>query len=94
MTMALIMNLGGIPPIINFIAKIIVLKEIISMKIVRMASTALIVRAINLYIYIRMVNPMLILTHRKIQKNTKENKPLINTTMLMVIISPLIIIVI
>lgn len=59
-------NLAGIPPIAGFLAKWMVFREVLKLKIFLLITIFLVIRRINLFIYLRFIN--LILTKNFIKK--------------------------
>lgn len=66
-----IVNLAGIPPLGNFLVKIFIAYERVKIFLVLLFRIIIVVRRINLYIYIRMANRILI-KNRLPRKNNKE----------------------
>jgi NADH:ubiquinone oxidoreductase subunit 2 (subunit N) len=69
----IILNLGGIPPIIGFLAKWLVFSEALANKYTITIRMILIIRRLNLYIYIRMLNFIVIRQTQNKQKRPKKN---------------------
>jgi len=70
-------NLGGIPPRLGFVSKVTVLTEILKTKMIVISTFLLIVRSINIYIYIRIFNFVMIKKTEKTQilnKTSKKNE--------------------
>jgi NADH:ubiquinone oxidoreductase subunit 2 (subunit N) len=67
-TTILLANLAGIPPTSGFLAKWLVITQSLSQKIVALTSSILIIRSVNLYIYIRTFTPMIVKSFKKNQK--------------------------
>jgi NADH:ubiquinone oxidoreductase subunit 2 (subunit N) len=86
----LIINLAGIPPIPGFLAKWVVFYESLRINIKLFISSLLVLRRLNLYIYIRIIRNELIKRARKEQKNRTNLRYFINNIILMTMILPLI----
>lgn len=65
----LMINLAGLPPLIGFIAKWITFLEGVKIRIKTMVTILLVIRALNLYVYIRIVRVNTIKTSRRLQKD-------------------------
>jgi len=75
-TLVLMARLAGIPPLLGFLMKWMVLEKIAQNKIKTIPVFLLIVRAINLYIYLRIINPNLISNSHDSQKKAKKRTTL------------------
>jgi NADH:ubiquinone oxidoreductase subunit 2 (subunit N) len=69
-----ILNLAGIPPLAGFLAKWIVFREGIVLKIYFLITLLLIRRSVNLYIYMRVINFFITKNSDKTQKRNKQVK--------------------
>jgi len=72
--LAVIINLGGIPPMAGFISKWIVFSESIKHNILMIITFLLVTRSINLYIYIRLTNNQIIKNSLKAPKIPSKPK--------------------
>jgi len=72
--LAVIINLGGIPPMAGFISKWIVFSESIKHNILVIITFLLVTRSINLYIYIRLTNNQIIKNSLKAPKIPSKPK--------------------
>lgn len=84
-------NLGGIPPRLGFISKVIVINEILKNKMAIMSTLLLMIRRVNIYIYIRIFNFVIIKKTEKRQVINKANKK-IERIFIVIIILPIIVI--
>jgi NADH:ubiquinone oxidoreductase subunit 2 (subunit N) len=67
-TTILLANLAGIPPTSGFLAKWMVITQSLTQKIVSLTSSILVIRSVNLYIYIRTFTPIIVKSFKKSQK--------------------------
>jgi NADH:ubiquinone oxidoreductase subunit 2 (subunit N) len=88
-TLVLIARLAGIPPLLGFLMKWMVLEKITQNKIKTIPVILLLIRAINLYIYLRIINPNLISNSHDSQKKAKKRITLIKAGILLINIIPL-----
>jgi NADH:ubiquinone oxidoreductase subunit 2 (subunit N) len=89
----LIAGLAGLPPTLGFYAKVQVILQTLKSSIKRIATVLLVIRATNLYIYLRMTTPRVTYSPSQTQKN-KEKPNKIITLALLVNFLPIIIIII
>jgi len=71
-----VINLGGIPPRLGFLAKIIVVTERLKTKILIISTTLIVISRINIYIYLRIFNFIIIKRTNKTQNLNKSKKSL------------------
>jgi NADH:ubiquinone oxidoreductase subunit 2 (subunit N) len=88
-TLVTIIRLAGIPPLLGFIIKWMVLEKITQNEIKITPVILLLARAINLYIYLRIINPNLMSDPHDLQKKPKKKNTLTKTAMLAVNVIPL-----
>jgi len=90
--LAVIINLGGIPPMAGFISKWIVFSESIKHNILMIITFLLVTRSINLYIYIRLTNNQIIKNSLKAPKIPSKPKKTISMIITLISSVPLIMI--
>jgi len=73
-TLIILANLAGIPPLSRFLIKWLIIVTIVKITIVFISTIALIIRAINFFIYLRIIRKQLISNTNKIQIETKPIK--------------------
>jgi NADH:ubiquinone oxidoreductase subunit 2 (subunit N) len=78
-TTILLANLAGIPPTSGFLAKWLVITQSLSQKIVYLTTSILVIRSINLYIYIRTFTPIVVKSFKKTQKEKTSSSKSIRT---------------
>lgn len=71
-TILLIANLAGLPPLVGFIAKWITFSESLKTGIKIITTTLLVIRSVNLYVYMRIVNSNAIKNRSSVQQNKKK----------------------
>ena len=71
--MIIFFSIGGIPPLTGFLAKIIILFEIINTANIIAAATLIIISSISVYYYIRMINIMFF-EPKSIEKNYEKDE--------------------
>lgn len=69
----MILRLGGLPPFIGFIAKWIIIQDIININIIFIVTTIIIFSIITLFFYLRIITPLIIL-EASITKITVNSK--------------------
>ena len=85
-----ITNLGGIPPRLGFLAKIIVVAERLKTKMLLISTLLIVIRRINIYIYLRIFNFIIIKKTNKTQIINRSSK-LIDKIMILSISLPILI---
>lgn len=85
-------NLAGIPPLAGFLAKWMVLREVLKFNLIIIITLFLVIRRINLYIYLRFINLIVTKNFLKKQKIVKKTKKLLTLLISTVNIYPLAII--
>jgi len=88
----ILINLAGIPPLAGFLAKWIIFTESIYLRIIRISLTLLIIRSVNLYIYMRMINPIATENSSETQINFKNSNFIRMNIVLSINLFPLMII--
>lgn len=88
----IIINLAGIPPLAGFLAKWVVFKEILNFSITRITTTFLLIRRINLYIYLRLINVMMTNVVYPKQKRYKKERKTLSLVVFIINVFPLVII--
>jgi NADH:ubiquinone oxidoreductase subunit 2 (subunit N) len=78
-TTILLANLAGIPPTSGFLAKWLVITQSLSQKIAVLTTSILVIRSINLYIYIRTFTPIVVKSFKKTQKEKDSSSKSMRT---------------
>ena len=68
-----LMNLAGIPPSLGFLNKLIISVELISIKMLLVATSSLVASTISLFIYLRIIAPNLFKENRNKLKESNNN---------------------
>jgi NADH:ubiquinone oxidoreductase subunit 2 (subunit N) len=84
----LIFNMGGMPPILNFLSKWVVIKEIVKINVRPLTILILLIGSINIYVYIRMSSKIIINQSTHVQYASKDFKKKELIIYLIVLFSP------
>jgi NADH:ubiquinone oxidoreductase subunit 2 (subunit N) len=74
-----IIILAGIPPLLGFTVKWIIIIKLLDLTIKHLITVLLVFRAINLFVYFRLINSATMLYSKSYNKNLKKNLFLFNT---------------
>ena len=88
-----IINLAGIPPLAGFLAKWIVFKEILNISIILITTTFLVIRRINLFIYLRLLRLSVTVNTSRKQKTFKKRIKSFSKTIVMLNVFPLVMVI-
>lgn len=80
----IIVMLAGIPPLLGFTIKWIVIIKILSLKIEYLITLILVLRAINLFVYLRLVNFTTITYSKNLNKRLKKDIFFLSTTLIFI----------
>jgi len=80
----IIIMLGGIPPLLGFTIKWIIIIKILSLKIEYLITVILIFRAINLFAYLRLVNFTNMAYSKNLNKRLKKNFFFLSTALIFI----------
>nr|ADU55396.1 NADH dehydrogenase subunit 2 [Dosidicus gigas] len=81
---SLILSLGGLPPLLGFMSKLIILISLIEMKLMMLAMFMFVGTLISLYFYLNMSLMLMIKSYKNLQSNTtnKMYNPIISFNLL------------
>jgi len=89
-----IANLAGIPPLSRFLIKWVLITSMVKLSLVFISTIALIIRAINFFIYLRIIRKQVLINTNKIQIENKTIKKTIKVVIIMLNITPIILLII
>jgi len=90
----IIANLAGIPPLARFLMKWILIISMVKISLIFAATVALIIRAINFFIYLRIIRKQVLINTNKIQIESKTIKKITKILILILNITPIILLII